>query len=452
MLVFVFWFMGRTILEDEDGYGFETVMMDVFRNLGYSNVRNPSMSDDMGRDIIMEKNGVTYIVECKHFSDTKVGRPIVQKLDSAARSFETDNEKQGMVVTTNNFSQRARDYAEKVGVELWDGEKISSIAEEAGLDIYNGNVEIVCDKSVPFSTDEEGLKQEVLEEFEKVENFREEFVQGHEFHVELIPVLHIESDIFSVYESSSVGVVDKIRSSHRHFERLDGHSSDIDVIERLHTETEKFITINEEELSQTYHSVEFKRFNVSESSYREKHAEEVAKKYERKVEYTAGNNNTYTKTHSPTSKDVDITHFQPVYIPKIKVETQVKDYSYNLEYFTNNKNKEKIHNETVKDVKTGKDLRKPTMCFYCGSINKKRKVKTERLENKPICPHCSTKERFALRKRYFKDEDNLQQFKHIYSQMNKLQQLSENTIAATILISTTLIAFSATIALYTPFL
>ena len=450
MLVFVFWFMGRTILEDEDGYGFETVMMDVFRNLGYSNVRNPSMSDDMGRDIIMEKNGVTYIVECKHFSDTKVGRPIVQKLDSAARSFETDNEKQGMVVTTNNFSQRARDYAEKVGVELWDGEKISSIAEEAGLDIYNGNVEIVCDKSVPFSTDEEGLKQEVLEEFEKVENFREEFVQGHEFHVELIPVLHIESDIFSVYESSSVGVVNKISESHKHVERMDGTKEELDTIKSLHQSTDRVITIDEEDLSQKYHSVEFKRFNTSASSYREKHKQEVADKYEQEVEYTARNNATYTKTHSPSSKEVDITHFQPVYVPKLKVETKVKDYSYSLEYFTNNKEKEKVENELFKDVKTDKEIRRPAMCFYCGSINKKRKVKSERLENKPICPHCSTKQRFALRKRYFKDEENLEQFKHIYSQMNKLQQVSENVIGVLAVIASILIAFATILALYTP--
>jgi len=45
----------KMMLEDVDGFEFEELMMDVFRNLGYKNIRNPGKTGDEGRDIIMEK-------------------------------------------------------------------------------------------------------------------------------------------------------------------------------------------------------------------------------------------------------------------------------------------------------------------------------------------------------------------------------------------------------------
>ncbi|EGQ43179.1 MAG: restriction endonuclease, partial [Candidatus Nanosalina sp. J07AB43] len=227
--------MSRTLLEDQSGYDFEEIMMDVFRNLGYENVRNPSKSGDMGRDIVMDKEDedgeeITYIAECKHFSNTKVGRPVVQKLDSACRTYDTDNKKQGMVITTNEFSRQAKEYAEDIGIELMNGEDIRELADDAGLDIYNGNVEIVTRKAVPFSRDKEGLKQEVIEEFQNVENFQREYLEGHKFYLELIPFIEIRGEIYSTYESDSVGLVNKIKTSTTVHERADDvteHTEDI---------------------------------------------------------------------------------------------------------------------------------------------------------------------------------------------------------------------------------
>jgi len=33
-------------------------------------------------------------------------------------------EKQGMIVTTNRFSKAAREYAEKIDIQLWDGKRL----------------------------------------------------------------------------------------------------------------------------------------------------------------------------------------------------------------------------------------------------------------------------------------------------------------------------------------
>ena len=425
--------MARTLLEDEDGYDFEDIMMDVFRNLGYRNVRNPSKSDDMGRDIVMEKENqsgevITYVAECKHFSNTKVGRPIVQKLDSACRTYKSDNKKQGMVITTNKFSRQAREYAEDVGIKLMNGEDIRELADEAGLDIYNGNVEIVTRKAVPFRTEKQELKEEVVEEFEKVDNFRREFLEGHKFHLELIPFIEVRSEIYSTYESDSVGVVNKIKDSTTVFERADDVDRYEDQLKSVYKSSDDIIHVNEDHLDDVFHNLEFKRFGFSEGEYRREHKQEIAEKNKQQVSYTARNNVTYNKTHEPDPDEIEVTRFNPVYVPKLRVDTEVMEYSYTVEYFRNEDQKVRVENEVKKDVGTESKAWRPAMCPYCGSINKKRKLKTERIEGKHVCKHCSVKDRYWLTARYFKDEENHQKFNEIFEDMETSEKMFENKV------------------------
>jgi hypothetical protein len=41
------------VLDDLSGFGFEDLMEDVFRDLGYENVRQASRTADEGREILM---------------------------------------------------------------------------------------------------------------------------------------------------------------------------------------------------------------------------------------------------------------------------------------------------------------------------------------------------------------------------------------------------------------
>ena len=43
------------VLDDLSGFEFEDLMEDVFRNLGYENVRQAERTADEGRDILMEE-------------------------------------------------------------------------------------------------------------------------------------------------------------------------------------------------------------------------------------------------------------------------------------------------------------------------------------------------------------------------------------------------------------
>ena len=145
------------ILDDLAGFEFEDVTEDVFRNLGYENVRQAERTADEGRDILMEevadgtRRGV--VVECKHTGT--VGRPVVQKLNSAIATFEFDGPKRGMVVTTGRFTAPATEYAERLRetdepytIELVDGDDPREIADEVGLNLYNGRIEILWDETL----------------------------------------------------------------------------------------------------------------------------------------------------------------------------------------------------------------------------------------------------------------------------------------------------------------
>ena len=82
---------------------------------------------DEGRDLIVHHPSGKIIVECKHHPSRTVGRPVVQKLDSAIRKA---NARKGMIITTGRFSKAARQYAEElwiVEIEFVDYEKLSPI-------------------------------------------------------------------------------------------------------------------------------------------------------------------------------------------------------------------------------------------------------------------------------------------------------------------------------------
>jgi len=58
-----------------------------------------------------------------------------------------------------------------------------------------------------------------------------------------------------------------------------------------------------------------------------------------------------------------------------------------------------------------------TYCPNCGAIACDSHSKTERLEQEPVCTGCAVTERFALKTKYFYDEQNLKAFREEYAAM-----------------------------------
>jgi len=220
------------VLDDLSGVEFEDLMEDIFRNLGYENVRQAERTADEGRDVLMEEvvDGTrrAIVVECKH-TDT-VGRPVVQKLHSAIATFGFDGPKRGMVVTTGRFTNPAEEYADRLrqnddphSIELIDGQDLREIADEIGLDLYNGRIEILCDETLRPYDPAADVDAPVQEAFRDIENIEAADLPTPHSQVTFRPVVAITADTNAVFETS-VGVIHRINDRTRfvvHAER--GH-------------------------------------------------------------------------------------------------------------------------------------------------------------------------------------------------------------------------------------
>ena len=141
------------VLDTLSGFEFE----DVFRDLGYENVRQADRRADEGRNVLMkevvDEARRVIDVECKH-TDT-VGRPVIQRLHSAIATFDFDGPNWGMVVTTGRFTKPAVGCVNELDqnndphpIELIDSEDIKKITNDMGFDPYKGRIEILCDETL----------------------------------------------------------------------------------------------------------------------------------------------------------------------------------------------------------------------------------------------------------------------------------------------------------------
>ncbi|ELZ48854.1 Mrr restriction system protein-like protein [Halorubrum coriense DSM 10284] len=428
------------VLDDLSGFEFEDVMEDVFRNLGYENVRQAERTADEGRDILMEevvdgtRRGV--VVECKHTGT--VGRPVVQKLHSAIATFEFDGPKRGMVATTGRFTGPAIEYAQRLRrnddpypIELIDGEDLREIADEIGLDLYNGRIEILCDETLRPYDPATSVTAPVEEAFHDIENIESADLPAPHSHVTFRPVVAVTADTNGVFETS-VGVIHRVNDRSRfvvHAER--GHpktaAGDVSnlVLENLHAT----VDLDAEQFEDQFDVVEERRFGQTQTEYKDWAVDRVRERHTTTVSYTGDNNVTYTKTCEPKRSDISVQSIEPVYLPEIRQTTELREYTYPYEYFTAGPSRvtseDGIHRCVHCDTAgTDNDY---TYCANCGSINCDSHIKTERLEGTPVCTGCAVTERFAFKTKYFYDAENRDAFREEYESMPFYEKAMENT-------------------------
>lgn len=104
------------IIDHMDGHQFEYYCADLLMRNGYSNVVVTPGSGDQGVDILAERDGTTYAVQCKCYSG-KVGNKAVQEAFSGRTYYDRNV---AVVLTNNYFTEQARDAARKMNVLLWD--------------------------------------------------------------------------------------------------------------------------------------------------------------------------------------------------------------------------------------------------------------------------------------------------------------------------------------------
>ncbi|WP_435358674.1 restriction endonuclease [Haloarchaeobius sp. DFWS5] len=425
------------VLDEFSGFEFEDLMEDVFRNLGYENVHQSTKTGDEGRDILMEEvvDGVRrgVVVECKHTSS--VGRPVVQKLHSAVTTYDFDGPVRGIVVTTGTFTNPAREYAEKVRangggttIELIDGTDLRRIADEVGLDIYNGHIEILCTDTLRPFDPTAGADAPVRDAFRDVDNLDIGRVPSPSGQIELQPVLSITASIDAVFETS-VGVVHEIHESARFVVDANRGHPEItkdEVRQLVDGNWTNTIEVDEASLGETYETVSTAHFGQTETAYKDWAIDQLRTRYTTTVHYTGGNNVDYEKDCEPKRSDVTVQSIEPVYLPKIRQTTTLGEYDYPYEYYAAGPSRLTLEDGVRRCVHCDSSGGSYTFCTNCGSVNCGSHTKTERVEETPICTGCAVTERFALRTKYFYDEANRDEFRAEYEEMAVHEKAMEN--------------------------
>ena len=437
-----------TLLDELSGFEFEELMVDVFRHQGYDEVRQAERTADEGRDVTMiDRSGAGpptgVVVECKH-TDT-VGRPVVQKLHSAVKTYDFDGPKRGMVATTGRFTGPAQEYAQRVSdapgdvdIDLLDGRTLREIGEEIGMDLKNGRIEVLCEESLAPPAEREAIRR-VRESAGRVSNLEPDSTIRPETGMELFPALVVDTEVTAVFETS-VGVVHAIDDRDRFLVRADRDGPAI-----LTDRVEQFViaglggTVPIEELRERARGGDAPpvesvgRFRLTETEYKDWAVERQRDRYETTVQYTGDNNVTYERTCTPNRSDVIVTDVEPVYVPHVKATAELGEYAYDHASFASDDDAVVLVNEYDRCVHCGdaNDERTfgdgaLTYCENCGSINCGDHVRTERLVDEPVCTGCSVTGTFFFATKHFYDEENREAFSEEYAAMPFYRKPLEN--------------------------
>lgn len=109
-------------IDTMEGLEFERYLAYLFQELGYR-VTVTKGSGDQGADLLLEKDGMRTVVQAKRYNN-KVSNHAVQQV-IAGREFY--NAQTAIVVTNNDFTNSAKQLAQKTRVDLWDRNKLGKM-------------------------------------------------------------------------------------------------------------------------------------------------------------------------------------------------------------------------------------------------------------------------------------------------------------------------------------
>ena len=125
----------RKMLEGMNWREFELMVMEWFRRQGYS-VRDTELGADGGVDMVLNRNGDTYLVQCKQWRAYKVGVNIIRELRGV---ISVRGATGGFVVTSGVFTEEARKFAKEANIVLIDGSGLTKMFRQNQTSESNPN-------------------------------------------------------------------------------------------------------------------------------------------------------------------------------------------------------------------------------------------------------------------------------------------------------------------------
>lgn len=109
-----------------EGHDFEYFCADLLAKKGFIEVEVTKGSGDYGIDVLAEKDGVTYAIQCKCYA-APVGVKAVQEAYSGRDYYDR---MVGAVMTNQYFTSPAVEAAKKLKILLWDRGYLERMMEE----------------------------------------------------------------------------------------------------------------------------------------------------------------------------------------------------------------------------------------------------------------------------------------------------------------------------------
>ena len=113
-------------LDEMDGRDFEFFCADLLEQIGFLDVEVTKGSGDFGIDILAEKDGVTYAIQCKRYEEP-VGVKAVQEAYAGREYYDR---MVGAVMSNQYFTEPAVAAAKKLKILLWDRGYLEEMLEE----------------------------------------------------------------------------------------------------------------------------------------------------------------------------------------------------------------------------------------------------------------------------------------------------------------------------------
>ena len=110
------------------GEEFEQYVALLLADHHYRHIEITKGSGDQGVDILCDRNGKSYAIQCKNY-DGAVGNFAVQEAYAGAEFYGCDVP---VVICPGTFTRGAIELAQSTGVELWDGERLSRMMKKSG--------------------------------------------------------------------------------------------------------------------------------------------------------------------------------------------------------------------------------------------------------------------------------------------------------------------------------
>ncbi len=325
-------------LDSLDGFEFEKLCAEIFKQLGAQNIEDVRSTADEGRDIILDlptsAGPVRTVIECKHQLKKTIGRPVVQKLHSAV---VTDGRaKKGIVITTGYFSRRAIEYAKKVRdieIELIDLDGLRLLGEKAGYDILLNTSEVpprsfcISDPSNILTN----LDIKILSKIHSYPRKLRDVVPSVDYKLELIPAYFAEFSIHVRFVSpSGIDVGYEVHEDYVPFflNGVSGEPIQANVTDFFRNQRP---TLTVEKIKGLPYKIDKKPFNVGEREAKRRIIENIIQMYAKEVSYTARNNRTYTVFCVPSPKHIFISDLKRVYLPHWRFVFRSRRHRYIVE-------------------------------------------------------------------------------------------------------------------------